>query len=62
MIAADWLTEAAVTDTHLNRQLTERVLPLTCPLDRPGHLPNESTCGLARTTKTLRGRRIAVSG
>lgn len=34
---ADWLTEAAVTDSHLTGRLTERVLPLTCPLvSRPG--------------------------
>ncbi|MGW2088903.1 hypothetical protein [Streptomyces sp. NPDC001880] len=32
LTAADWLTEAAVTDTHLTGQLTERILPLTCPL------------------------------
>ncbi|MCX5340359.1 hypothetical protein [Streptomyces atratus] len=32
LIAADWLAEAVVTDTHLTGQLTERVLPLTCPL------------------------------
>ncbi|MET9663199.1 hypothetical protein [Streptomyces sp. NPDC006510] len=29
---ADWLTDAALADTHLTGQLTERVLPLTCPL------------------------------
>ncbi|WP_435609691.1 hypothetical protein [Streptomyces sp. C10-9-1] len=29
---ADWFTDAALTDTHLTGQLTERVLPLTCPL------------------------------
>ncbi|GAB1339808.1 hypothetical protein ACE1SV_63980 [Streptomyces sp. E-15] len=29
---ADWLTDATLTDTHLTGQLTERVLPLTCPL------------------------------
>jgi hypothetical protein len=29
---ADWLNEAALTDIHLTGQLTERVLPLTCPL------------------------------
>ncbi|OII70040.1 MULTISPECIES: hypothetical protein [unclassified Streptomyces] len=29
---ADWVTEAALTDTHLTGQLTERVLPFTCPL------------------------------
>ncbi|MFF1649853.1 hypothetical protein [Streptomyces sp. NPDC058240] len=32
LTAADWLTEAAVTDTHLTGRLTERILPLTCPL------------------------------
>ncbi|MFE7042181.1 hypothetical protein ACFU9X_22880 [Streptomyces atratus] len=32
LTAADWLTNAALTDTHLTGQLTERVLPLTCPL------------------------------
>ncbi|SCF90545.1 hypothetical protein [Streptomyces sp. Ncost-T10-10d] len=32
LTATDWLTEAAVTDTDLTGQLTERVLPLTCPL------------------------------
>ncbi|WP_103534259.1 hypothetical protein [Streptomyces sp. SM11] len=30
--AADWLAEAAVTDTLLTGRLTERVLPLSCPL------------------------------
>ncbi|MFI1222556.1 MULTISPECIES: hypothetical protein [unclassified Streptomyces] len=30
--AADWLTETAVTDTLLTGRLTERVLPLSCPL------------------------------
>ncbi|MFG3499300.1 hypothetical protein [Streptomyces sp. NPDC047928] len=34
LTAADWLTDAALTDTHLAGQLTERVLPLTCPLRR----------------------------
>ncbi|MEU3607506.1 hypothetical protein AB0E83_18995 [Streptomyces sp. NPDC035033] len=29
---ADWLADAALTDTHLTGHLTERVLPLTCPL------------------------------
>ncbi|MFD7626760.1 hypothetical protein ACFV7Q_12120 [Streptomyces sp. NPDC059851] len=32
LIAADWLIDAAVTGTHLTGRLTERVLPLTCPL------------------------------
>ncbi|MEU8434734.1 hypothetical protein AB0F18_17795 [Streptomyces sp. NPDC029216] len=35
LTAADWLTDAALTDTHLTGQLTERVLPLTCPLPPP---------------------------
>ncbi|MER6414595.1 hypothetical protein [Streptomyces humidus] len=30
--AADWVAEAALTDTCLTGRLTERVLPLTCPL------------------------------
>ncbi|MFF1561838.1 hypothetical protein [Streptomyces sp. NPDC058279] len=32
LTATDWLTDAALTDTHLTGQLTERVLPLGCPL------------------------------
>ncbi|WP_406011823.1 hypothetical protein OG520_01140 [Streptomyces sp. NBC_00984] len=32
LAAADWLTEPALTTTHLTGRLTERVLPLTCPL------------------------------
>ncbi|MGX5183448.1 hypothetical protein ACWKT5_11665, partial [Streptomyces avermitilis] len=32
LTAADWLVDAALTDTQLTGQLTERVLPLTCPL------------------------------
>ncbi|WP_326770945.1 hypothetical protein OG978_45740 (plasmid) [Streptomyces sp. NBC_01591] len=32
LTAADWLTDAALTDTQLTGQMTERVLPLTCPL------------------------------
>ncbi|MFF4645858.1 hypothetical protein [Streptomyces sp. NPDC001389] len=35
LTAADWLTDAALTDTHLTGQLTERVHPLTCPLTCP---------------------------
>ncbi|MEU9032593.1 hypothetical protein AB0D46_34835 [Streptomyces sp. NPDC048383] len=35
LTTADWLTEAALTDTRLTGQLTERVLPLTCPLPAP---------------------------
>ncbi|MFE0872902.1 hypothetical protein [Streptomyces rochei] len=37
---ADWLTDAALTDTHLTGQLTERVLPLTCPLRREVQQPS----------------------
>ncbi|WP_405466375.1 hypothetical protein OG333_24070 [Streptomyces anulatus] len=32
LTATDWLTEVAVTDTVLTGRLTERVLPLSCPL------------------------------
>ncbi|MFD8376082.1 hypothetical protein ACFV2Z_35905 [Streptomyces sp. NPDC059688] len=32
LAGADWLTDATLTDTHLTGQLTERILPLTCPL------------------------------
>jgi hypothetical protein len=32
LTSADWLAEAAVTDTLLTGRLTERVLPLSCPL------------------------------
>ncbi|MFH8894491.1 hypothetical protein [Streptomyces sp. NPDC017949] len=32
LTAADWLTDAAITETHLTGQLTERVLPLASPL------------------------------
>jgi hypothetical protein len=32
LTAADWLTNTALTDAQLTGQLTERVLPLTCPL------------------------------
>ncbi|MFD7618761.1 hypothetical protein [Streptomyces sp. NPDC059802] len=32
LAAADWLTEPAFTTTRLTGRLTERVLPLTCPL------------------------------
>ncbi|MFD9534700.1 hypothetical protein [Streptomyces sp. NPDC060010] len=35
LTAADWLTDATLTDTQLTGQLTERVLPLTCPLPAP---------------------------
>ncbi|MFI1704201.1 hypothetical protein [Streptomyces griseoruber] len=35
LTAAGWLTEAALTDSHLTGRLTERVLPLTCPLPQP---------------------------
>ncbi len=32
LTAADWLTDTTLTDTHLTGRLTERLLPLTCPL------------------------------
>ncbi|WP_198958412.1 hypothetical protein [Amycolatopsis sp. KNN50.9b] len=32
LTAADWLSDAVLTDGQLTGQLTERVLPLTCPL------------------------------
>ncbi|WP_331753880.1 hypothetical protein [Streptomyces sp. NBC_00826] len=32
LTAADWLTDAALTDAQLTGQMTQRVLPLTCPL------------------------------
>lgn len=32
LTSADWLAEVAVTDTLLTGRLTERVLPLSCPL------------------------------
>lgn len=32
LIAADWLTDAALSGTGLTGRLAERVLPLTCPL------------------------------
>ncbi|KAA6197456.1 hypothetical protein F2B00_36525, partial [Streptomyces parvus] len=32
LTAADWLAEADITGTHLTGKLTERVLPLGCPL------------------------------
>ncbi|MGW2849378.1 hypothetical protein ACWC5G_31970, partial [Streptomyces sp. NPDC001274] len=35
LTTVDWLTDAAFTDTHLTGQLSERILPLTCPF-RPG--------------------------
>ncbi|MGW1429627.1 hypothetical protein ACWD6K_13545 [Streptomyces sp. NPDC002431] len=35
LTTVDWLTGAAFTDTHLTGQLSERILPLTCPF-RPG--------------------------
>ncbi|KOX25090.1 MULTISPECIES: hypothetical protein [unclassified Streptomyces] len=34
LVAADWLAEADLTATCLTGQLTERVLPLTCPRPR----------------------------
>lgn len=32
LTAADWLTEVTLTETQFTGQLSERVLPLTCPL------------------------------
>lgn len=32
LTAADWLVEAALTESRLTGRLTDRVLPLTCPL------------------------------
>ncbi|WP_217145663.1 hypothetical protein [Streptomyces sp. AC627_RSS907] len=40
--AADWLTDAALTETRLTGQLTERVLPLTCPLRAGLEVPHPS--------------------
>ncbi|MFD4577280.1 hypothetical protein ACFWNK_33640 [Streptomyces sp. NPDC058417] len=40
LTAADWLTDAALTDSHLTGQLAERVLPLTCPLPPPDPAPS----------------------
>ncbi|MFD4994759.1 hypothetical protein [Streptomyces buecherae] len=37
---ADWLTDATLTGTHLAGQLSERVLPLTCPLRRKPQQPS----------------------
>jgi hypothetical protein len=37
---ADWLTDVVLTDTHLTGQLTERVLPLTCPLRNEAQQPS----------------------
>ncbi|GGQ53873.1 hypothetical protein [Streptomyces asoensis] len=36
LTAADWVEGPAVTDGRLTGRLTERVLPLTCPLPQPG--------------------------
>jgi hypothetical protein len=41
LAAADWLTDAALTDAQLTGQLTERVLPLTCPLRADVQNPSE---------------------
>ncbi|MFI8093465.1 hypothetical protein ACIF9R_35010 [Streptomyces sp. NPDC086080] len=32
LTALDWLTDTSPTETHLTARLTDRVLPLTCPL------------------------------
>ncbi|MEU5275042.1 hypothetical protein AB0G87_01335 [Streptomyces asoensis] len=36
LTAADWVAGPAFTDGRLTGRLTERVLPLTCPLPQPG--------------------------
>ncbi|MFH8516109.1 hypothetical protein ACH4CE_13505 [Streptomyces gelaticus] len=43
LAAADWLTESALTTTCLTGRLTERVLPLTCPLTWPGRAEARGT-------------------
>lgn len=53
LTAADWLTNAALTDTHLTGQLTGRVLPLTCPLPWP-----DQAEALQRATGAYWERRI----
>ncbi|MFD7539927.1 hypothetical protein [Streptomyces sp. NPDC059819] len=40
LTAADWLTDSALSDTHLTGRLSERVLPFTCPL--PALVPEEA--------------------
>ncbi|MEU0896843.1 hypothetical protein [Streptomyces massasporeus] len=41
LTAADWLTDAHLTDARLTGQLTDRVLPLSCPLQASGARPSE---------------------
>ncbi|MFJ2263668.1 hypothetical protein ACIOKD_36150 [Streptomyces sp. NPDC087844] len=41
LTAADWLADAQLTETHLTGQLTDRVLPLSCPLPASGTRPFE---------------------
>ncbi|RPK56099.1 hypothetical protein [Streptomyces sp. ADI95-17] len=41
LTTADWLTKAHLTDTRLTGQLTDRVLPLSCPLRASGSRPSE---------------------
>ncbi|WP_416971985.1 hypothetical protein [Streptomyces sp. 4F14] len=43
LTAADWLTDAELTDTHLAGQLTERVLPVSCPLRKAESEPDPET-------------------
>lgn len=41
LTAADWLTYAHLTDSCLTGRLTDRVLPLSCPLPASGTCPSE---------------------
>ncbi|MEU8655040.1 hypothetical protein [Streptomyces sp. NPDC048737] len=47
LTAADWLTGTHLTGTHLTGRLTERVLPLTCPLPRPDRAGDGTPSGYA---------------
>jgi hypothetical protein len=40
LTAGDWLTDAHLTDTRLTGHLTDRVLPLSCPLPASGPHPS----------------------
>ncbi|MEJ8632300.1 hypothetical protein [Streptomyces sp. MS2.AVA.5] len=41
LTAADWLIDARLTETRLTGQLTDRVLPLNCPLQASDPRPSE---------------------